>query len=152
MKYKEAIKKIPSGSVVTIGCKKGAGWFYFTKSDALKAETEIIFKIMDEKMKNSLRQVRWNIPALEKQMKSDKYISFVSCKGFIRDWRKLESMKKRLPKMWKEYSEFNIIELLNCECDVRHKMDGSYGIVLKRWEISGNYWTKEEWEGEHGAI
>ena len=47
MKYKEAIKKIPSDSVVTVGCKKGAGWFYFTKSDALKIETEIIFKIMD---------------------------------------------------------------------------------------------------------
>lgn len=152
MKYSEAIKKIPSGAVVTIGCRKGAGWFYFTKSDVLKVETEIIFKIMDEKMKKSLKQIRWNIPTLEKQMKSDKYISFVSCKGFLRDWNKLESMKKRLPKMWKEYSEFYIIELLNCECDVRHKMDGSYGIVLKRWEISGNYWTKEEWEGENGTI
>ena len=32
MKYKEAIKKIPSGSDVSIGCRKGAGWFYFTKS------------------------------------------------------------------------------------------------------------------------
>ena len=152
MKYKEAIKKIPSNSVVTIGCSKGAGWFYFTKSDVLNVETEIIFKIMDEKMKKSLKQIRWNIPTLEKQMKSDRYIEFVSCRGFIRDWLKLESMKKRLPKMWKEYSEFNIIELLNCECDVRHKMDGSYGIVLKRWEISGNYWTKQEWEEDHGTI
>ena len=103
-------------------------------------------------MKKSLKQIRWNIPTLENQMKSDKYISFVSCRGFIRDWLKLESMKKRLPKMWKEYSEFNIIELLNCECDVRHKMDGSYGIILKRWEISGNYWTKQEWEAANGTI
>ena len=152
MKYKEAIKKIPSNSVVTIGCSKGAGWFYFTKSDVLNVETEIIFKIMDEKMKKSLKQISWNIPTLEKQMKNDKYIGSVSCKGFIRDWCKLESMKKRLPKMWKEYNDFNIIELLNCECDVRHKIDGSYGIVLKRWEISGNYWTKQEWEGENGTI
>ena len=152
MKYKEAIKKIPSGSTVSIGCSKGAGWFYFIKSDVLEIETEIIFHIMDIKLKKSLNQLRWNIPILEKQMKSDKYIGSVSCKGFIRDWCKLESMKKRLPKMWKEYNDFNIIELLNCECDVRHKIDGSYGIVLKRWEISGNYWTKQEWEGENGTI
>lgn len=152
MKYKEAIKKIPSESVVTIGCKKGVGWFYFTKSGVLKVETEIIFKIMDAKMKKSLKQITWNIPTLEKQMKSDKYIGSVSCKGFIRDWCKLESMKKRLPKMRKEYSEFNIIELLNCECVVRKKMDGSYGIILKKWNVSGNYWTKEEWEGDNGEI
>ena len=152
MKYKEAIKKIPADSEVSIGCSKGAGWFYFTKSDDLKVETEIIFKIMDENMKKSLKQIRWSIPTLEKQMKSDKYIKFASCKGFIRDWCKLESMKKRLLKKGREYRDFHIIDLLNCECDVRHKIDGSYGIVLRRWEISGNYWTKEEWEGENGAI
>lgn len=152
MKYKEAIKKIPSDSDVSIGCSKGAGWFYFTKSDVLEIETEIIFQIMDKKMKESLRRLRWNIPKLENQMKSDKYISFVSCKGFIRDWYKLEVMKKRLPKVWAEYSCFNIIELLNCECVVRKKIDGSYGILLKKWNVSGNYWTKEEWEGENGSI
>ena len=152
MKYSEAIKKIPSGSSVSIGCRKGAGWFYFTKSDDLKIETEIIFQIMDSKMKKSLKQIRWNIPTLERQMISDKYLNAVTMNGYLRDWNKLESMKKRLPKMWKEYGEFNIIELLNCECDVRHKMDGSYGILLKKWEISGNYWTKQEWEGEHGTI
>lgn len=152
MKYSEAIKKIPSNSVVTIGCKKGAGWFYFTKSDVLKVETEIIFKIMDEKMRKSLKQIRWNIPTLEKQMMSDKYINNVTMNGYLRDWLKLESMKKRLPKMWKEYGEFNITELLNCECIIRHKIDGSYGIVLKRWEISGNYWTKQEWEAANGEI
>ena len=152
MKYKEAIKIIPSGSTVSIGCRKGAGWFYFTKSDVLRIETEIIFHIMDEKMKKSLKQLRWNIPILEKQLKNEKYISDVSCKGYIRDWDKLVSMQKRLPKMWKTCSEFNIIELLNCECVVRHKIDGSYGIILKKWNVSGNYWTKEEWEGDNGEI
>lgn len=152
MKYKEAIKIIPSGSTVSIGCGKGAGWFYFTKSDDLKIESEIIFHIMDEKMKKSLKQLRWNIPILEKQLKNEKYISFVSCRGYIRDWDKLVSMQKRLPKMWKIYSEFNIIELLNCECVVRKKIDGSYGIILKKWNVSGNYWTKEEWEGDNEEI
>ena len=152
MKYKEAIKKIPSDSEVSIGCSKGAGWFYFTKSDVLLIETEIIFQIMDKKMKASLRQLRWNIPTFEKQMSNERYLDLVSCKGYIRDWYKLEAMKKRLPKVWTEYSEFNIIELLNCECVVRKKIDGSYGILLKKWNVSGNYWTKEEWEGENGAI
>ena len=152
MKYKEAIEKIPSGSTVSIGCRKGSGWFYFTKSDVLRIETEIIFQIMDSKMKKSLKQLRYNIPALENQMRSEKYINFVSCKGYIRDWNKLVSMQKRLPKVWTEYSEFNIVELLNCECVVRHKIDGSYGIILKKWNVSGNYWTKEEWEGDNGEI
>ena len=152
MKYKEVIKQIPPGVTVSIGCRNGAGWFYFTKSEDLKAETEIIFKIMDEKMKKSLKQLRYNIPAMENQMKNNKFISIVSCKGYIRTWNNLESAKQRLPKAWLEYSEFNIIELLNCECVVRHKIDGSYGIMLKKWNVSGNYWTKEEWEGEHGAI
>lgn len=152
MKYSEVIKKIPAGSYVSIGCSKGAGWFYFTKSDNLKEETEFVFHIMDDKLKKSLNQLRLNIPILEKQMKNDKYIKYVSCTGFIRDWCKLEKMKKRLPKMWKKYSEFNIIELLNCECVVRKKMDGSYGILLKKWKVSGNYWTKEEWEDKNGTV
>lgn len=152
MKYKEAIKKTPAGSDVSIGCRKGAGWFYFTKSDDLKAETEIIFKIMDKKMETSLRQLRWNIPTLENQMKSEKYLNIVSCKGYIRDWDKLVSMQRRLPKAWLEYSEFNIIALLNCECNVRKKLDGSYGIIFSKWNVSGNYWTKKEWERDHGKI
>ena len=152
MKYKEAIKIIPSGSDVSIGCRKGAGWFYFTKSDVLRIETEIIFRIMDSKMKKSLKQLRYNIPTLENQMKNEKYINVVSCKGYIRDWDKLVSMQQRLPKAWLEYSEFDIIELLNCECVVRKKIDGSYGIILKKWSVSGNYWTKEEWEGDNGEI
>lgn len=152
MKYKEAIKIIPSGSTVSIGCRKGAGWFYFTKSDVLEIETEIIFHIMDEKMKKKLKQLRWNIPTLEKQMMNERYLSTVTMNGYLRDWKKLISMKRRLPKMWKEYGEFNIIELLNCECVIRHKVDGSYGIILKRWEISGNYWTKEEWEEDNGTV
>ena len=152
MKYKEAIKKIPEGSTVSIGCSKGSGWFYFTKSEVLEIETEIIFQIMDIKMKTSLRQLRWNIPTFEKQMSNERYLNLVSCKGYIRDWDKLEKMKRSLPKVWTEYSEFNIIELLNCECVVRKKMDGSYGILLKKWNVSGNYWTKEEWEGENATI
>lgn len=152
MKYKEAIKIIPSGSTVSIGCSEGTGWFYFTKSDVLKIETEIIFKIMDDKMERGIRQLRWNIPILKKQMMNEKYISFVSCKGYIRDWNKLVDLQKRLPKRWKEYEEFNIIELLNCECVVRHKIDGSYGIILKKWNVSGNYWTKAEWEEDNGEI
>ena len=152
MKYKEAIKKIPAGCDVSIGCRKGSGWFYFTKSDVLKIETEIIFHIMDEKMNKRIKQIRWNIPTLEKQMMSDRYINNVTMNGYLRDWNTLISMQKKLPKMWTEYAAFNIIELLNCECIIRHKMDGSYGIILKRWEVSGNYWTKEEWEGEHGTI
>ena len=152
MKYKEAIKKIPGGCDVSIGCSKGTGWFYFTKSDVLLIETEIIFQIMDKKMKASLRQLRWNIPTFEKRMSNERYLNLVSCKGYLRDWYKLEAMKKRLPKVWMEYSEFNIIELLNCECVVRKKIDGTYGILLKKWNVSGNYWTKEEWEGENGAI
>ena len=152
MKYSEVIKKIPGGCDVSIGCSNGAGWFYFTKSDELKEETEFILQTMDNKLKKSLNQIRWDISILEKKMKSDKYIKFVSCKGFIRDWCKLETMKRKLPKMWTEYGEFNIIELLNCECVVRQKIDGSYGIFLEKWSISGNYWTKEEWEDKHGAI
>ena len=152
MKYKEAIKIIPSGSDVSIGCRKGAGWFYFTKSDVLRIETEIIFRIMDSKMKKSLKQLRYNIPTLENQMKNEKYINVVSCKGYIRDWKALVSMKQKLPKVWTEYSEFNIVELLNCECVVRHKIDGSYGIILKKWNVSGNYWTKKEWEEDNGEI
>ena len=152
MKYKEAIEKIPSGSTVSIGCRKGAGWFYFTKSDVLRIETEIIFRIMDSKMEKSIKQLRYNIPALKKQMLNERYINVVSCKGYIRDWDKLVSMQQRLPKAWLEYSEFDIIELLNCECVVRKKIDGSYGIILKKWSVSGNYWTKEEWEGDNGEI
>ena len=152
MKYKEAIEKIPSGSTVSIGCRKGAGWFYFTKSDVLRIETEIIFRIMDSKMEKSIKQLRYNIPALKKQMLNERYINVVSCKGYIRDWDKLVSMQQRLPKAWLEYSEFNIVELLNCECVVRKKIDGSYGIILKKWSVSGNYWTKEEWEGDNGEI
>ncbi len=152
MKYKEAIKKIPSGSDVSIGCRKGAGWFYFTKSDVLKIETEIIFHIMDEKMRKKIKQIRWNIPTLEKQMMSDRYINNVTMNGYLRDWNSLISMQKKLPKMLTEYASFNITELLNCECIIRHKMDGSYGIILKRWEVSGNYWTKKEWEAANGEI
>ena len=152
MKYKEAIKKIPAGCDVSIGCRKGAGWFYFTKSDVLKIETEIIFHIMDEKMKKKIKQIRWNIPTLEKQMMSDRYINNVTMNGYLRDWNSLISMQKKLPKLWTEYAAFNIIELLNCECIIRHKMDGSYGIILKRWEVSGNYWTKKEWEAANGEI
>ena len=152
MKYKEAIKKIPSDSVVSIGCREGAGWFYFTKSDDLKIETEIIFRIMDEELKKKLRRIRYNIPTLEKQMSNEKYLRAVTLNGYLRDWNKLISMQKKLPEEWKKYGEFNIIDLLNCECVIRHKMDGSYGILLERWNISGNYWTKEEWEGEHGTV
>lgn len=152
MKYKEAIKKIPSGSVVSIGCRKGAGWFYFTKSDVLRIETEIIRQIMDSKMRKSLKQLRYNIPALENQMRNKKYLNSVSCKGYIRDWNDLVSMKQRLPKAWTEYSDFNIVELLNCECVVRKKIDGSYSIVLKKWKVSGNYWTKQEWEEDNGTL
>ena len=152
MKYKEAIKKIPAGCDVSIGCRKGAGWFYFTKSDVLKIETEIIFHIMDEKMKKKIKQIRWNIPTLEKQMMSDRYINNVTMSEYLRNWNSLISMQKKLPKLWTEYAAFNIIELLNCECIIRHKMDGSYGIILKRWEVSGNYWTKKEWEAANGEI
>ena len=152
MKYKEAIKIIPSGSDVSVGCSKGAGWFYFTKSDVLRIETEIIRQIMDSKMKKSLRQLRYNIPTLENQMRNEKYINSVSYKGYIRDWNNLVSMKQRLPKVWAEYCAFNIVELLNCECVVRKKIDGSYSIVLKKWNVSGNYWTKQEWEGDNGTI
>lgn len=152
MKYSEAIKIIPSGSIVCIGCRKGAGWFYFTKSDVLRIETEIIFQIMDSKMEKSIKQLRYNIPTLKKRMLNEKYINIVSCMGYIRDWNNLVSMQHRPPKAWLEYSEFNIIELLNCECVVRKKIDGSYGIILKKWNVSGNYWTKEEWEGDNGTI
>lgn len=138
MKYKEAIKKIPSASIVSIGCSEGAGWFYFTKSEDLKIETEIIFRIIDEKMKKKLNQIRYN-------MRNEKYLNAVSLNGYLRDWNKLISMQKK-------YGEFNTIELLNCECTIIHKIDGSYGILLTRWNISGNYWNKEEWEEEHGKI
>ena len=103
-------------------------------------------------MKKKIKQIRWNSPALEKQMMSDRYINNVTMNGYLRDWNSLISMQKKLPKLWTEYAAFNIIELLNCECIIRHKMDGSYGIILKRWEISGNYWTKKEWEAANGEI
>lgn len=152
MKYKEAIKQIPSGSDVSIGCRKGAGWFYFTKSDVLRIETKIIFRIMDSKMKKSLKQLRYNILALKNLMRNEKSIRIISCKGYIRNWKNLVSMQERLPKACLEYSEFNIVELLNCECVVRKKIDGSYGIILKKWNVSGNYWTKQEWERDNGEI
>lgn len=138
MKYKEAIKIIPSGSDVSIGCRKGAGWFYFTKSDVLRIETEIIFRLMDGKMKKRLNQLR-------SQMNNPKFIHNVSASKYIRNW-------KALIKALNEYADFTIIELLECECTIRHKIDGSYGIILKRWNVSGNYWTKEEWERDNGTI
>ena len=152
MKYKEAIKIIPSGSDVSIGCREGAGWFYFTKSDDLKAETEIIFKIMDEKMKKSLNQMRYNLPNLKRQIKDEKFIKNVSLKGYLRLWNQLINLEKRIPKAWMEYSQFNIIELMNADVSIRHKMDGSIGIIFNKWNVSGNYWTKEEWEGDNGAL
>ena len=152
MKYKEAIKIIPSGSDVSIGCRKGAGWFYFTKSDDLKAETEIIFKIMDGKMKKSLNQMRYNLPGMRSQMNNLKFIHNVSTAGYIRNWKSLIKAEEKIPKALNEYADFTIIELLECECIIRHKMDGSYGIILKRWDISGSYWTKKEWEAANGEI
>ena len=152
MKYKEAIKIIPSGSDVFIGCRKGAGWFYFTKSDDLKAETEIIFKIMDEKMKKSLNQMRYNLPNLKRQIKDEKFIKNVSLAGYLRLWDQLINLEKRIPKAWMEYSQFNIIELMNADVSIHHKMDGSIGIIFNKWNVSGNYWTKEEWERDNGAI
>lgn len=152
MKYKEAIKKIPSGSTVSIGCRKGAGWFYFTKSDDLKTETEIIFRIMDSKMKKSIYQMSCNLAGLRSQMNNLKFIHGVSTDGYIRNWKTLLKTEEKIPKAWMEYNYFTIIELLNCECIIRHKMDNSYGIILKRWNISGNYWTKKEWETKHGKI
>ena len=152
MKYKEAIKQLPSGIDVSIGCRKGAGWFYFTKSDDLKAETEIIFKIMDEKMKKSLNQMRYNLPNLKRQIKNEKFIKSVTLAGYLRLWEQITNIEKRIPKAWMEYSEFNIIELMNADVSIRHKMDGSVGIIFNKWIVSGNYWTKAEWEEKHGAI
>lgn len=152
MKYKEAIKKIPSGCTVSIGCRKEAGWFYFTKSDDLKTETEIIFKLMDDKMKKSLNQMRYNLARLRSQMNDFKFIHNVSTDGYIRNWKALIKTEERIPKAWLEYGEFNIIELLNCDCYALKKMDGSYGILLDKWSISGNYWTKQEWEADNGEI
>ena len=152
MKYKEAIKKIPSGSDVSIGCSRGAGWFYFTKSDDLKAETKIIFKIMDEKMRKSLNQMRYNLPNLKRQIKDDKFIKNVSLIGYLRLWEQIINLEKRIPKAWTEYSQFNIIELMNADVTIRHKMDGSIGIIFNKWKVSGNYWTKQEWEEDNGAI
>ena len=152
MKYKEVIKQLPPGVDVSIGCKKGAGWFYFTKSDDLKTETEIIFKIMDGKMKKSLNRMRYNLAGLRSNMNNPKFIHNVSTGGYIRNWKNLLKTENRIPKAWAEYGEFNIIELLNCECIIMRKMDDSYGILLKRWEISGNYWTRQEWEAANGKI
>ena len=152
MKYKEAIKQLPPGVTVSIGCRKGAGWFYFTKADNLKAETEIIFKIMDEKMKKSLNQMRYNLPRLKWQIKEERFIKNVSLKGYLRLWDQIINLEKRIPKAWMEYSQFNIIELMNADVTIRHTMDGSIGIIFNKWNVSGNYWTKEEWEGDNGAI
>ena len=152
MKYKEAIKQLPPGVTVSIGCRKGAGWFYFTKSDDLKAETEIIFKIMDEKMKKSLNQMRYNLPRLKWQIKDERFIKNSTLTGYLRLWDQLINLEKRIPKAWMEYSQFNIIEFLNADVSIRHKMDGSIGIIFNKWKVSGDYWTKEEWEGKHGTI
>ena len=152
MKYKEAIKIIPSGSTVSIGCRKGAGWFYFTKSDDLKAETVIIFKIMDEKMKKSLNQMRYNLPNLKRQIKNERFIKSVTLAGYLRLWEQITNIEKRIPKAWMEYSEFNIIELMNADVSIRHKMDGSIGIIFNKWRVSGDYWTKAEWEDKHGTV
>ena len=152
MKYKEAIKQLPPGVTVSIGCRKGAGWFYFTKSDDLKTETEIIFKIMDEKMKKSLNQMKYNLPNLKRQIKDDKFIKNVSLTGYLRLWDSIINLEKRIPKAWMEYSQFNIIELMNADVSIRHKMDGSIGIIFNKWKVSGDYWTKKEWEGKHGTI
>lgn len=152
MKYKEAIKQIPSGVDISIGCRKGAGWFYFTKSDDLKAETEIIFKIMDEKMKKSLNQMRYNLPNLKRQIKNEKFIKSVTLTGYLRLWDQIANIEKRIPKAWMEYSQFNIIELMNADVSIRHKMDGSIGIIFNKWRVSGDYWTKAEWEEKYGAI
>lgn len=151
MKYKEAIKIIPSGSDVSIGCRKGAGWFYFTKADNLKAETEIIFKIMDEKMKKRLNQMRYNLPRLKWQIKDERFIKNTTLKGYLRLWNQITDIEKRIPKAWMEYSQFNIIELMNADVSIRHKMDGSIGIIFNKWNVSGNYWTKE-WEEDNGAL
>ena len=152
MKYKEAIKKIPDEADVSIGCRKGAGWFYFTKGKDLKVETEIVFQIMDSKMKKSINQMRYNLPGMRSQMNNLKFIHNVSTAGYIRNWNQLIKAEERIPKAWMQYSAFNILELLNCDCIIRHKMDGSYGIILLKWDVSGNYWTKKEWEGEHGTL
>ena len=152
MKYKEAIKQLPSGIDISIGCRKGAGWFYFTKSDDLKAETEIIFKIMDEKMKKSLNQMRYNLPNLKRQIKNERFIKSVTLAGYLRLWEQITNIEKRIPKAWIEYSEFNIIELMNADVSIRHKMDGSIGIIFNKWRVSGDYWTKAEWEDKHGTV
>lgn len=152
MKYKEAIKQLPSGIDVSIGCRKGAGWFYFTKSDDLKAETEIIFKIMDEKMKKSLNQMRYNLPNLKRQIKNERFIKSVTLAGYLRLWEQITNIEKRIPKAWIECSEFNIIELMNADVSIRHKMDGSIGIIFNKWRVSGDYWTKAEWEDKHGTV
>ena len=152
MKYKEAIKEISPDLDVSIGCRKGAGWFYFTKSDDLKAETKIIFKIMDEKMRKSLNQMRYNLPNLKRQIKDDKFIKNVSLTGYLRLWEQIINLEKRIPKAWMEYSQFNIIELMNADVTIRHKMDGSIGIIFNKWNVSGNYWTKQEWEEDNGAL
>ena len=152
MKYKEAIKQLPSGIDISIGCRKGAGWFYFTKSDDLKAETEIIFKIMDEKMKKSLNQMRYNLPNLKRNIKNERFIKSVTLAGYLRLWEQITNIEKRIPKAWIEYSEFNIIELMNADVSIRHKMDGSIGIIFNKWRVSGDYWTKAEWEEKNGAI
>lgn len=152
MKYKEAIKQLPSGVDVSVGCRKGAGWFYFTKSDDLKNESEIVFHIMDDAMKQSLNQMRYNLPRLKKQIKNNRFIHNVTLAGYLRLWEQITNLEKRIPKSWNEYSQFNIIEFLNADITIRHKMDGSIGIIFNKWRVSGNYWTKSEWEEKHGKI
>ena len=152
MKYKEAIKEVSPGLDVSIGCRRGAGWFYFTKSDALKAETENIFKIMDEKMKKNLNRLRYDLPYYERKIKNEKFIKSVTLAGYLRLWNRITITEKNISKAWMEYSEFNIIEFMNADVTIRHKMDGSIGIIFNKWRVSGDYWTKKEWEEKHGAI
>ena len=152
MKYKEAIKEISPGLDVSIGCRKGAGWFYFTKSDDLKAETENIFKIMDEKMKKNLNRLRYDLPYYERKIKNEKFIKSVTLAGYLRLWNQITITEKNIPKAWMEHSQFNIIELMNADVTIRHKMDGSIGIIFNKWNVSGNYWTKQEWEEDNGSI
>ena len=151
MNLKQALKRLPPDVIVSVGCKEAPGWFYFSR--VKDVNTRRVTVILNEKIHDSLYSKKLNINEIKHDLKDYEYIQRSTTKGYIEKWKKLLSDQENYEDLFKEFVACSEKEVLNTKVSVIFKRsDSTYGILLDRWKVSGQFWYYQEWEEKYGAL
>lgn len=150
--FKEALDKVPSDEIVSIGCASGVAWFYFTRGLNLELNALDIVTIIERGLYQRLYSYKCNYAMHKHALKELSFIGSCSTSGYIRVWKKYLTFPEKIKKAEDELRNFNYNELMKAPCVVYRKLDLTYAIVLLKWSVFGSYWYFSEWEEKHGKI